>query len=437
MFQNKKYGFYAVTLCLTGLLYTFFCAGLDSGQRQIIGSAITAGGGGWTSAQIELPMTVGSFLAVPLALLCCAGFFRLGIRQILIPCAAAAAMGCVGLVCANGLDIFGGAVSGHYWLFFISLAAIRCGCAMIRLALAALCLSWFLRYRGRALGVVFMGAPMFSAVGAAALAGFVRTGLGGDYRPLYLGVAAALALLALATRFLLRDRPEDVGLYPDGDGRAPAGEPLEEESPPGLAQMLKDCRMWLVLVSMGAFVTVAAGCLDFLEPRLLAKGGGGPTLLNRAAPWLALGTIFGIPASYIFGWLCDRLGELWTALLLGLTELGSILLLWHFPKEVGLAEGLCLCLTVACLMGGTPAVVFSVPGALFGRQQVFSAGRVIFPGLLLAAALTDAAGVLLGGGERARLYVVLSAAVCLGLLACLALLAAARFGRRSDDKDKE
>ena len=35
MFQNKKFGFYAVILCLTGLVYTFLCAGLEGGQIEL------------------------------------------------------------------------------------------------------------------------------------------------------------------------------------------------------------------------------------------------------------------------------------------------------------------------------------------------------------------------------------------------------------------
>lgn len=439
MFKNRKFGFYAATLCLTGLLYAFLCAGLDGGQTQIIRSVITPEGGGWSPAQIQLPMTVGDFLAVPLAVVCCGAFLRSGVRQTLIPCAAAAALGCVGLVCANGLDIYGGAACGIYPLFFLSLAVIRCACAMVQAALAALCLQWFIRLRGRALGVVFMGAPLFSAVGAPALANFVRTVLGGDHRPFYVGMAVLLGLLALVTRFLLRDRPEEAGLYPDGDGRAPASEPDEEQPPMSLARVLKNGRTWLALIALGGLTFAAAGGLDFLEARLLARGGG-PALLDRAAPWLALGAILGIPASYIFGWLCDRLGELWTALLLGLTELGSICLLWHFPGEGGTWAGVGLCLASACLMSGPPVVVPCMIGRLFGRRQFLPVCRVLFPALLLAAALVSGpVGALLGSGAQASLYLVLFCAACVGFLACLLLLAVGRVeaSREKAPEDKE
>ncbi len=419
MFSNRKFTYYALTVCLTGLVYTFLCAALDEGTVRLVRAFAT----GWSAEEISLPMTVGRFAAVPLAVVCCRAIDRSGVRASLIVCTALAALGCLGLVCANGLDVCGGAVSGRYGLFALSLALIPCACTLIRLSLAALCIQWFIRFRGRALAVVFLGGPLFSAVGAAALVNFVAVALGGDYRPFYLGAAVLLALLALIVRYLLRDRPEDAGLYPDGDGRAPAG---EGEGPAPPAKLARDGRLWLVLLAACALAFAAAGTLEFLEGRLLAKGGGGPTLLNRAAPWLALGAILSIPAGYIAGWLGDRVSAAGTAALLGLADLAAIALLWRFPKEVDLITGLPLALTGAIVTGGTPVVLAACVGRVFGRTGAPRAGQLIYPAAVLAAALTGPVGAALGGGARARLYAVLAAAACVGVLACLVLLAVDR-----------
>ncbi len=405
MFKNRKFTYYALTVCLTGLAYTFLCAALLDGQGQIIRAFV-----GWPAEEISLPVTVGRFWAAPLAALCCRAFARSGVRGSLIVCSALAALGCLGLVC-------GGAENGRYWLFALSAAVIPCACTLVQLALAALCTQWFIRFRGRALAVAFLGGPLFSAVGAAALINFVGVALGGDYRPFYLAVAVLLALLALVVRYLLRDRPEDAGLYPDGDGRAPAG---EQDGPAALTGLMRDKRLWLALLAAFALAFAAAGTLEFLEGRLLAKGGG-PTLLNRAAPWLALGAILSIPASYVFGWLCDRVGTVGTAILLGLADLAAIALLWRFPKEVDLTTGLPLAVAVAIVTGGTPIVLAACVGRVFGRLNAPVAGQLIYPAAVLAPALTGPVGAALGGGARARLYAVLGAAACLGVLAWAAL----------------
>ena len=408
MFQNRKFGFCAVILCLTGFVYMLLCAGLEGGQLELFRGRMA---GGWAGRDVTLPVAVGAFLAVPLAYLCLEGYLRRGLRQGVILWGAAAALGCIGL--ANAADA--------YWLFFASMALVRCACTALQMGVAVLCCQWFIRCRGRALGLVTMGAPVFSAVGAGSVAGFIQTRLGGDGRPFYLAVAAALALLALAVGSLLRDRPEDTGLYPDGAGFAPEGETDGTQEPMRAAQLLKSGRFWLVLAVTGALAAAAAGCLGTVEARLAAKAGGGVTLLHDAAPWLALGAIFAIPASYLFGWLCDKLGEIWTSLPLLLAELGCAWLLWTFPKEIDAATGVPLCLATACLLGGVSTVVPSLIARAFGRQRLLGVCRTLFPALLLLCALAGPGAELLGGGERARLYAVLMAAAAAGLL-CLPFL---------------
>ncbi len=398
MFQNRKFGFCAVVLCLTGFVYTLLCACLEGGQLELLR-------GGWSASALRAPVTVGTVLSVPAAYLCLEDFRRRGVRQGVIVWGAAAALGCVGLANAAGL----------YWLFFVSMALVRCACMALQLGMAMLCCQWFIRCRGRALGLVTMGVPVFSALGAAELAGFIQSRLDGDAGPFYLTIAVLLAALALAVRFLLRDRPEDTGLYPDGAAFAPEEEDGTE--PPPIGQLLRGGRFWLVLAVTGALILTAAGCLGTVEARLLAKAAGGVTLLRHAAPWLALGAIFAIPASYIFGLLCDKLGELWTALPLFLAELGCAYLLWTFPKDVDMSTGVPLCLTLACLLGGVSTLVPSLAARAFGRRPLLTVCRALVPALVLLGALPG----LLGGGERAWLYAALMAVAAAGLI-CLPLL---------------
>ena len=214
MFQNRKFGFYTVVLCLTGFVYTLLCACLEGGQLELVL-------GQWTPAQVRTPAAAGAFLAVPAAFVCLEGYRRRGVRQGMILWGAAAALGCVGLANAGGV----------YWLFFASLAVVRCACTALRIGVAVLCCQWSIRCRGRLLGLVTMGSPVFAAVGVGSVAGFIQAHMGGDAGPFYLTAAAALALMALAVRFLLRDAPEDAGLYPDGEGRAPDDGPRDRSCP--------------------------------------------------------------------------------------------------------------------------------------------------------------------------------------------------------------
>lgn len=403
MFRNKKFGFYAVVLCLTGLAYTFVCAALETGLTDVLRRFAAAGGSeNWPGQAIELPTTVGSFLAVPAAFVCGRAVVKSGPRQALLICAAMAALGSVGLAAAGGL----------YPLFFASAAAIRCACALIYICLAALCAGWFIRYRGRVTGIVTLGAPLMGAVGAGAVVRTVSKYLSGDCRPYFLGLAGMLALLALLARFLLRDKPEEAGLYPDGADRAPLSEPEEEQPPLSVKQICKDGHTWLLFAIYGPLVAVAAGCMGGMSARFMSLGG--EALLRASSRWLALGAILSIPASYIFGVIDDHAGAAASSLLLAVTELLSAAALLMTPAEGSFLWGIAWCVGVACLLGGPSTLIPCAICRIYGRRQFAAAGAVLLPALLLPAAVAPIVTVALiraGLGRTACVALVSLAAV--------------------------
>ncbi len=419
MFKNRKYGAYTVFLCLTCFGYMFLAAFLEE-QTDILRRFITPADTGWTAGAMELPAIAGRLLAVPMAFVCMWSFLRFGVRRTLIPCAAAAALGCGGLICANGLDACGGVAAGHYWLFCPSLALTLCACAMLRLAVAALCVGWAIRCRGRVLGTASLGGPVFAAVGAGAVAELVAVGLGGDCRPLYLAAMVLLALLALSTRFLLRERPEDAGLYPDGEGRAPACEPEDDPPPMKVSRLLLTRGFWIILLGGGAVAAGAAGSLGTVQMRLALLGG---EALADAAPWLAFGAILTIPACYIFGWLDDRLGSAVTMPLLGLGSLLPSAALWAMPAGGNAALFLLLSLGIGWTAGGLPVCLPCAVAHVYGRPQYLAAARVLLPALTIPATLVPlAAAWLLDAGRAGTAYTALLAASAGGVLMSLLLI---------------
>ena len=407
MFRNKKYALYIVVLCAAGFAYMFLCAGLEGGQLEL---ARAAAGNSWDEARAALPMTVGALLAVPFSFAALTGYLRRGVRQGMIVWGAAAALGCVGLM--NARDV--------YWLYFAATVLLRCACAGLEMGVAALGAAWSLRFRGRLLGLVTMGAPLFYAVGAPVIADFVGARLGGDWRPLYLAVAVALALLALAVRFLLRDRPEDAGLYPDGGGRAPA-DAAEEDAPAlTIGKILSTKRTWLLLAVCGAYTTSAAGCMGAMEAWFTALGG--EEVWTGAAPWLALGAIFAMPMSYIFGWLGDRLGAGGACIVLGAGLLVAPGAMWAMPQGGSVPLEIVWGLGVAVILGGVSTLLPCALAHAFGRRQYLAAGRVILPAALLAAALAPlGAAWCVRAGLGRTVFLALAALAVLGLLGSVLL----------------
>ena len=403
MLQSRKYNLYALGTVLVCLGCMGLAAALDSAAR-LLAAQFAAPAAGWTEDMLRRPAAAADWLTAAGALLGALLLYKGGPRASLAAGAALGAVGCMALAACH---------SGAYILYLIGEYLLPVGAAGLRLGGFALCMNWFVRLRGRAMGAAALGGTVYLALGAGAIGQFIATRLSGVFTPLAGGAAAALGLLALAA-CLLRDEPEDIGMYPDGAGTPPAGETEEEPMPLGRA--LSQPRLWLALACLGALAAAAAGWTAFLAPRLMARHGGGDALVVQAGPWLALGAILALPAGYLFGWLCDSLGAMNGVRVLALGEMAAAALLWAFPKELGASEGILIALCEALLIGGGPVALPCAMAQVYGRRQVFSAGRVLFPALYLAAALMGPVGALLGGGARARLYIVLLALAGVGFL---------------------
>jgi len=96
---------------------------------------------------------------------------------------------------------------------------------MTLLPVQMLPIHWFRRYRARATGLILLGAGAVGALVPTAAARGVELA---DWRFVFQAIAALFLTIGLVSAWLLRDRPADVGQFPDGAERT--------EDVPGPAQ---------------------------------------------------------------------------------------------------------------------------------------------------------------------------------------------------------
>ena len=401
MLKNKKFARYAIAFCILGIVWMFFYSGLQNDQINII-----QGFSGWSNAQTLAPMTVGSLVCIVLTMVYGTCFIKFGVRKTLTPCIILAALGCAGIAAANGLSCNGG--TGNYVLYAISLFIVRCTCMCFQMSGFQLAASWFIRYRGRVLGIITLGSPLFSVIGTSVMTSFISKNLGGDYRPFYYGLCIILVIIAILGCCLLRDYPEDVGLFPDGADTAPKSEANNDEINLTVGQVLKMKKSWILIVNYGIYqfiinasmasmvawfthlvVTnvdaVAAGAMGGQFAGMGGMEGAGVMVLfvGQATKWLSLGAIIGIPMSFIFGVIDDKLGTPVASLVLGITESLPVIGLMAQKSAVA-ATGSCnvpmLVLWgfgVACMTGGVPTMHPASVSFAFGRREYQAANRII------------------------------------------------------------
>ncbi len=418
--KSHKFAGYGVLLAILGIIFMFFYSGLQNDQINIIQAFITEEGGGWSATLTQLPMTVGNFVCIALTFLYGTFFVKFGVKKPLVIIMIITALGTLGIVASNGLDCNGGVANGSYPLFFISLFIVRCGCMVLQMAGFQLVASWFIKSRGQMLGIITLGSPLFSIVGTAGITSIIAKNFNGDYRIFYVGVAIIVAVIAVVVAIFVKNTPEDVGLYPDGASEPPKSE-AGEASTLTVKQVLSEGRAWLLIISFGAFQFIINACMGSMAVRYISLGG--PDVWMSALKWLAMGAALGIPMSYIFGLLDDKIGSVKASIILGLCELIPVIALMVQPMGGSVPAMIIWGFGVACMTGGVPTMHPSITSYVYGRRDYQAANRVIMAIQLIPSAFAAMMMVTLISMGKANLaYGILIAVIIVGLIATFAML---------------
>ncbi len=423
MAKNKKFLGRAILLCILGIVFMFLYSGLQNDQINIIQSFITPDNGGWSNTMTQLPMTVGNVICIVLTFVYGTLFIKFGVKKPLIIVMAITAVAIFGMTMANGLDVNGGAESGIYPLFFVCLCIVRCGCMILQMGGFMLVANWFIRYRGQIMGIVTLGSPLFSIIGTAGMTNVITNRFGGDYRPFYWLICILIVVVLLVVGFGIKDTPEQCGLYPDGADHAPVSE-QEEEVKLTVKQVLTMKKSWMLIVNFGAFQFIINACMGSMAVWYISLGAGDPAAVwLPATKWLAMGAAIGIPMSYVFGFLDDRLGSVKASIVLGCCEFIPVLALMLQPEGGSVPLMILWGFGVACMTGGVPTMHPCITSFAFGRREYQSANRIIMAIQLIPSAVAALMMVTLIGMGKGRIaWIILLVIIAIGIIDTIPML---------------
>jgi predicted MFS family arabinose efflux permease len=253
------------------------------------------------------------------------------------------------------------------WQFVLLFGVVGGVAQACQAGLTVIVAKWFIRQRGFATTVSTMGGGL-----AALLLPPLLIALDGavGWRPSWIVVAAlALAFSALPVIFLRR-QPEDIGLLPDGDRAAPAGESRrarvqDEEVSFTRAEAVRTSTFWILLggMSIGALSAnaIPSNIANMFTDRGLA--------FDVAAGALVAYGIGSILAKFAWGWLANRLHLRKVMLLLtgyGMVVIPSVLLI---PSSVG-TPALAYGFLIGFYVGAYIPLHVLVWAVYFGRAHV-------------------------------------------------------------------
>jgi MFS family permease len=302
-------------------------------------------------------------------------------------------------IAAAGLMLLGAATAVwqlYVFYFIVGIGMSGAGFVPVGVAVA----NWFERRRGVAMGITMAGVALGGIV-IAPLAHYLIVWTGWRMAFVILGAMTAV-LVIIPTMLVLRTRPEDMGLLPDG-ARAPEGEAVpaaagasEPASAGGasnvneehwtLSMAFRTPRFWLLLATFFFAGAVVAGVLQH-EVNILKDMG-----IPLAAASFALGLTGGIGGvgKVFFGFIGDRFTPRYASLLcIGLQIVGLVILMlthsmamvWVFVFVYGFA------------MGGWLTLEPLMTGELFGMASF----GTIFGWVLAAAAVGSGLGPIIMG----------------------------------------
>ena len=250
---------------------------------------------------------------------------------------------------------------------------------------------WFVRRRGLALSLAFSGV----GVGSIILLPWLQTLI---QRAGWRAACWAMAILVLGLlaplNLLLRRRPEDLGLQPDGDS-SPHGPAVESRASNvvdaawaavdwTLGRAVRTTRFWWI--TLGYFTGLFAWyAVQVHQTKYLIEIGFSPSYAAWALGFVSLA---GIPGQIVLGHISDRIGRewVWTVGSLGFAVCYlALLLLRHSPTPALLYL---MVISQGMLGYGLTSVIGAIPAEIFqGRQY-----GTIFGTLMLSAIVGGATG---------------------------------------------
>lgn len=252
------------------------------------------------------------------------------------------------------------------WQFYVAFIVITLGSGLGGwLAIVSLVNNWFVRKRSLAMATSMSGIHLGGFLVPILALGIQGYGI----RWTTFGISVFLALMILPVYKSLKNRPEDMGLLPDGDTQADldmakasfSGNPEEVEQEFTVRQALRTRAFWiLTIVHLSSSISIVTLALH-LVPKLTDMG----MSLSGAATIVLIYTVMALPAQFIAGYLADRLPNPPLIFVFIALQAAAILL-------IAVSTQIYMALIFAVLygigFGGRIPLLTAIRGKYFGRK---------------------------------------------------------------------
>jgi len=306
---------------------------------------------------------------------------RYGARKVIAIGAVIGGLGFILLSLMNNLWYF----YGGYIVTGIGMAAIGAVPA------TAVVSNWFKKRRGTALGLMSAGVGAGGFALAPLVGGYLTPNFG--WRVSYLALALLTWMLIPLVLLVIKTKPADMGLYPDGmpapEAVAVTEASLSASEGLSLKMALATPALWLIAVSFLASAFSHVGVIQNQVPYL--EDIGFPVVAAAGAlGGVGLGSLIG---KLGFGWLCDRIQPKYACCISLVLQLVSIIILMSVQPVSPLAIIWLYAIVMGLGAGGWLPTMSMLISASFGSASY----GAIFGMVILTQSVGIATGPLMAG----------------------------------------
>ena len=332
---------------------------------------------GWTRTEFIVALTISQFVMAIVGALIGGLIDRHGGRMLML---AGAIVTSAALLATAEVDEL------WQWLVLRGVAqAIGVGLGGLLVANVVLS-KWFVRYRGRALGIAVTGLSL-----AGVLTPTLLTPVVDDYgwRAGWRVLAVATALLMISAALVMRRQPEDHGLLPDGrTAEDPeAGEEAEQarldyDTSLTRRQAIRSASLWLLIAAFGlgglSFTALGAQTIPFLTDSGFSR--------TTAAGMLSLFALPGLLTRAFWGVLAERIQPRLLAAAAFLATAAAMTIIIPAARSGSTPLVALGFLTFGCGIAGFVPIQEVIWASFFGRRYLGGVRGVAMPFQLVFSA---------------------------------------------------
>ena len=405
--RSPGWGFYGWRIVAAVFLVDFIAVGFYFYSYGVFFKAIAADLGSGTRFGVALGLSISNVVGAGVAPFVGRAVDRVPIKRIMI----------AGAVCVSlGFGLMSQISS--FWQYYLVLGTLLGvgGALMGGIASSKLVANWFVARRGTAFGIATIGISLSGLV-MPSTATWLIAEVGWRGAVAVYGFCTFVIVIPLVAHFVV-DRPESMGLLPDGEAPAPA--PADGDAVPEMMWHTRDIlrarNFWVLTVAFGLVLFSLSAVLVHLVP--YADDLGIPRY--RAAWVLSIAAGAGVLGKIAFGWLFDRFDPRIAVWISFGSQLAGLLAIMSARAYPSLASGAVL---FGFGMGGVIPLHASVTSATFGRISFGKVSGLLRPfqvpitalGAPLAGWIYDATGSYASAFRLFAVVYVAAALVASGL----------------------